>query len=501
MKQFFIFIGFICCWLLAPAQQEFHVFPETGSVVKGTSEGNGSLENPWDLQTALYATENIKPGDTLWLHEGVYNGRFISTLESVVPNQFITVSGYKNDIVILNGNVNSERTAVLEVKGAQVIYQHFEVTWLGDFSRDKNDEDFQPCAGIRHLKGENCRFYNLKVYNNPALGIGSWKHGGGTVIQNCMIYNNGFMSKDGKGRGEGIYVQNKSDDTRLIKDNIIFNNYYKGIEVWSAGRRAKMEVVKNITLKGNIIFNSGSPSGIFRDNLIVASNDRNGINVAKNIKVLNNIFYHNSSNEKGNLFGEGPSLTLGFRKEAPIESTIVRNNIIMGGYNGLRLLNAKSLEFSKNIVYSGIIQVAPTISDYYQNWSLKSNRYFSPVKGPFRIPKVKDYTLESWNQTFKIDWESSYADRKIFDLKPVLKISRNAQKSGDFFVALYQKQGQPVSVNFNSYNIEAGTSYTIYDVENPNVILKEGKLSDDQEIVFPMQLKELEKPLHNEKAI
>ena len=84
MKQFFIFIGFICCWLLAPAQQEFHVFPETGSVVKGTSEGNGSLENPWDLQTALYATENIKPGDTLWLHEGVYNGRFISTLESVV---------------------------------------------------------------------------------------------------------------------------------------------------------------------------------------------------------------------------------------------------------------------------------------------------------------------------------------------------------------------------------------------------------------------------------
>ena len=89
------------------------------------------MDNPWDLQTALLAKDIIKPGDTLWLHDGFYPGRFVSTLESKIPNTFITVSGYKDDKVILNGNVDSNRLRELEVKGAQVIYKNFEVTWLG----------------------------------------------------------------------------------------------------------------------------------------------------------------------------------------------------------------------------------------------------------------------------------------------------------------------------------------------------------------------------------
>ena len=84
------------------AQQEFHVFPNA------KSSGNGSLSNPWDLQTALSQKPDvINGGDTIWLHEGVYTGRFVSTIQSTLKDQFITVAPHANATVVLNGNIKT----------------------------------------------------------------------------------------------------------------------------------------------------------------------------------------------------------------------------------------------------------------------------------------------------------------------------------------------------------------------------------------------------------
>ena len=142
MKKLFTFLFLMFLGNMLFAQQEFHVFPVNDKNSPGTSTGNGSLQLPWDLQTALSQnSEIVNGGDIIWLHEGVYNGRFISTLKSTKSNQFVTVSAYKEDKVVLNGNINSNKKYVLEVKGENVIYKNFEVTFLGDFSRNKNDEN------------------------------------------------------------------------------------------------------------------------------------------------------------------------------------------------------------------------------------------------------------------------------------------------------------------------------------------------------------------------
>ncbi|MDG5492645.1 right-handed parallel beta-helix repeat-containing protein [Psychroserpens sp. SPM9] len=501
MKSLFLYSIFYFLSLGLNAQQEFHVFPEHHETSPGTSDGNGTLSQPWDLQTALIQKSNVvKSGDTIWLHEGVYNGRFLSKLESLEPNQFITVSGYKNDKVVLNGNVSSTRDAVLEVKGQQVIYKNFDVTWLGDFSRDANDDNFEYATGIRHTTGENCRFYSLNIYNNPGLGIGSWKHGAGTIIENCMIYNNGFMSKVGKGGGEGIYVQNSSDDVRLIKNNIIFNNYYKGIEVWSAGKRATFEFVKNIRLENNLIFNSGTPSGKYRDNVIIASDDRNGINSAKHIWVVNNVFYHNTSKPRGGLIGDAPSLTLGFNKNAPIEDVVIDGNIITGGYNGLRILHAKSLQFTNNLVYTGMVQVSPTISDFFKQWTFNSNTIYTTLKTPMRIIKVEDHSLDTWRDKFQLDKDSQVKEPSTFDINNVLRVINHSQNKNKFTVALFNTEGNDVTVDFSEYKMRPNTAFKMYDAENPKVVLKSGQLFEDAKITFPMQLTDFEKPLHNSKA-
>src|SRR5580704_17034433 len=38
----------------------------------GTSQGTGSLDRPWDLQTALSQPASVQPGDTIWVRGGTY---------------------------------------------------------------------------------------------------------------------------------------------------------------------------------------------------------------------------------------------------------------------------------------------------------------------------------------------------------------------------------------------------------------------------------------------
>jgi hypothetical protein len=172
------------------------VFSKTDKINPGKASGDVSRANPWDLQTALsQSRKKVNDNDVIYIHKGIYNGRFTSTITVINKNTFITVRPYKKDKVVLNGNIVSKLGAVLEVKAGNVIFQDFEITFLEDFSRSVLDKDFQVVSGINHVDGEDCKFINLKIYNNPGSGIGSWKRTGGSIIDSCLIYNNGYMSK------------------------------------------------------------------------------------------------------------------------------------------------------------------------------------------------------------------------------------------------------------------------------------------------------------------
>ncbi len=476
---------FLFVHLSISSQQEFHVFPNINS------SGNGSLKNPWDLQTALsQSTKSVDGGDIIWIHKGVYNGRYISMLKSNKPNKFITVSAYKNDKVILNGNITSNKKFVLEVKGKNVIYKDFEVTWLGEFTRNQKDANFELVGGVSHTSGIDCKFINLVIHNNPGSGFGSWKRTGGSVIDGCLIYNNGYMSKK-RGSGVGIYIQNESNKIRLITNNIIFNNYYKGIEVWSDNGKATSEYVKNVTLDNNVLFNSGLVSGTFRDNLIIATNDKNGINIAKNITVENNIFYHNTSLSNTIENNNASSLTLGFNNKAPIENIKVLNNIIIGRKDAIRILDVKSITFKGNIVYSGYVRFRQSAIKHINNkdWNFSNNTYYTRNNKPIRIQGVQDYTISQWNAKYGLEIKTKYKNFKEFNLNNVLNITKNEYKENSFRVVLFSKEGKDVKVDFSNYNLKKGMSFTIKDVENYDTILKSGTLNEDLQIEFPMQIK------------
>jgi hypothetical protein len=466
--------------------------------INGVNSGDGSFTNPWNLQTALSSKDKIKGGDIIWLHEGIYNGRFVSSIFSKDAKYPIQIKPYKNAKVVLNGNVKSKLTSVLTVRGANVRFEGFEITFLGQFSRNARDANFQKVAGISHNSGQDCQFVNIRIYNVPGTGFGSWKKTGGSLIQDCMIYNNGYMSTK-RGSGVGIYVQNESNKTRLIKNNLIFNNYYKGIEVWSASSGKKFEFVKNVALQDNVLFNNGNPGGIYRDNIIVATGDREGINVAKNIKIRNNILYHNTDFVNNQVNGDAASLTIGFNKNAPAKDILVEGNTIIGRNNALRLLHAKDLRFKNNTVYSGYVFQTASTNSYAKSWRFDNNKYFTKKKGAFRIIKT-NIDLSNWRTKFSLDENSTWKHIRDFNMKNALKVSRLKSDPYKCYVTFINKERKNVIVNLSTYGIKRKSKYRIYDVENPNKILISGKLGKKRRVVFPMNSVFIEGPLHNEKT-
>lgn len=486
MKFFLSHIFIIVFAISISAQSEFHVFPIDHKTNAGKASGNGTLQNPWDLQTALSQTiKTIKGGDLIWLHEGVYNGRFISTLSSSSKTNKIVVSAFKSDKVVLNGNIKSPLAAVLQIRGKNVIYKNFEITCLNLTSRNESDPDFRAIKGLHHTEGENCEFINLKIYNNPGVGVGSWRLTGGSVFDDCLVFNNGFVAKNGKGRGEGFYVQNITEDTRVIRNCIIFNNYYKGMEIWSANRDAKKSYVKHFNIENNIFFNNGLPAGFAYDNLIVASDDRNGINVAKDVKILNNVFYHNTDILKNETNGNAPSLTIGYHKNSPVENILVKDNIIIGRNNALRLLHAKELTFKNNSIYSGYILQSNSVFDNINSWKFDNNKYYTKKSTAFRIGKTNSHSLADWQSEFKIDNQSSWKHIKEFNLNSVLNITQNRQYKNRFTVTLFDKQSQDVLIDFSKYNLIPKSIYKIRNIETNEVIFS-GELKVNKLINFPM---------------
>lgn len=490
MKQFYLL--FIICFIceIGFGQKSFHVYPKDSKLKPGSPLGDGSYENPWDLQTALnQKPEKVNGGDTIWLHDGVYTGRFVSRLRSTLDGKQIVVSSFQNESAVLNGNIPYTKiVATLSVFGNNVTFQNFEVSPSGVKNRKKGASGFIQFGGISHNSGKNCQFINLIIHGNNGLGFGSWNKTGGTIISNCIVYDNGYIDVDGGGRGEGFYVQNDSDDQiRVLQNNIIFNNYYKGIEVWSASRNANREWVKNIILDNNVIFNSGLVSNRTVDNIIVATDDRNAINIAKNIKIKNNILYHNTNYLGNQVNGDAPSLTIGFYHKSPVENIEVTNNIILGRNNPLRLLYAKNFNISNNIFYGGYIHVLPQSASQLTNSVLDNNKYYTKNRTPFYV-NGKKYTFNKWKEIYKSDANSEYKHLREFNLPSVLDIDKNPYKENTFRVTLFSKAENDILADLSEYNLPLNSRYEIRDVENYYRILTTGHLDESSKIVLPMKV-------------
>jgi len=552
MKKLFFIIILLAANATFAQQKEWHVKPFAYPNNTTAGVGNGlSYATAWNLQTALNSTL-VMPGDIIWLHGNngsitTYKGHFTSSISGSSTN-FIKVASYPGEWAVIDGNIyaapttpdpavptsgpgagimadeeveydevasnkmegysddDEELTPVLQIFGGFVQYENFEVTYLGNYSRYKNDaipgNGFRGTTGIAHLPANTLKptvkLVNLVVRNLPGVGIGSWKEAADSEIYGCIIYNNGYVWSrssvvtNGRyrifGKGPGIYTQNRSDLSRKIKNNLVLNNYDSGLFVWSASTAPGFDYVKNYDITENVFVNNGNPArAIYSDffggyvdskpNVVIDSDSGNSFNHPTNIEVHDNIFYLNTLN-----------FVAGIRADRG-KNVNITNNYTFKGTKGMSFDGRnEDLTYTNNFYWGKFMQFSISPSSYLsQNWHVDHNEYYEwNYRAGYMYHVQLNYPTSAAESkidfnTFKTTYppaETSSTMTLIYGNNGLLTggtftnktfIRQNEYNPNVFYVTVFNSRGNAVSsvnVDFSAYGIPATKSVRIKDAQN-----------------------------------
>jgi len=317
----------------------FYVYPPP----YGHSSGSGATEDPWDLATALAGghVHQLQAGDTVWIRGGTYPGSFQTSLQGQagLPIQF---RQYPGERATINGSLAAE--------GSNLWFVGFEImqsnpTVIVDRVLEANTVDG--------------KFINLVLHDAGFSGVsmGADK-GAGVELYGCIVYNNGFRDNI----DHGIYAHNATTGTKYITDNVVFNNFARGIQVYQDGAT----LLRNFQVIGNISFNNGSiDTGSTPVNLLMSAPTLMTGMVAKH-----NLLYFSSGIDgvQLRLGNYDPTDSALFNKEIDVE-----DNYAVGGGLGLEMQYQWAAATVANNVFVGnsstemVRTGGPTVNVY--TWS------------------------------------------------------------------------------------------------------------------------------------
>lgn len=310
------FIAFLTCCLTSFAS-EYHV------ATNGTSGGSGTISSPLSLAKALSLTSPAVPGDTIWIHGGTYLSNYTSQLvgSAISP---IMVQQYTNEVAVLNGNGNYGGTG-LAIESSYVWYVGFEI--MNDYA----DRNVVRDAGVgfnSSTPGTGNKLINV-ILHDTGNAIFVSNQSTNAEVTGCVIYNNGYQLSD-RGHGHGIYGQSKLD-TKLLRDNIIFNQFDLGIQLYTASLNINNFVIDRNTIFGNTI---GTNTAFSSENILV------GGSPVSNITLTRNIVYMNPLSNSINM-----ELVWGVETNG---SAIIQSNYFAGSV--IKILRWTNMVFSYNTV-------------------------------------------------------------------------------------------------------------------------------------------------------
>lgn len=252
---------------------EFYVAPN------GSVTGDGSLADPWDLQTALSHPAMVQPGDIIWLRGGTYTGPHTSSLAGRAGAPIILRS-YPGEWAVIDAQTSSTDGHAFVIQSHWTTYWDFELT---------NSRTIDKGGGIEFAGGRNNKLINLVIHD-----IGGNSYDGPNEIYGTIFYNNGV---DGSGLSHQLYTQNAdANQPARIVDSIIFNGFAFGIHAYASG----VGELNGIHMIGNVWFNSGAAQtvGDRKDNVLVG-----GVNGISNILLQENMGYAFSPTERSVALG------------------------------------------------------------------------------------------------------------------------------------------------------------------------------------------------------
>ena len=336
----------------------------------GVPSNDGSRARPLDLATALDG-RRIKAGSTIWLRGGVYRGSFQSALTGTAEAP-ITVRSYAGERAVIADDRERADGATLNVRGAWTIYRDFEVTNTN--TNRAHGDKFRPMGF--EVQAPHTKFINLAVYDT-GMGFGFWKEAVDSELYGNVIFNSGTENTSLDFRhGHGIYTQNDSG-TKLIRENIIVNQFGFGIHVYpNPGGQV------GLRFEGNVVAASGAanpPEGWSRYNNILVSAYRPY--QADRIELLENFTY---LGEREKLRGRFPdaNVCLGCTDPQRHKSIVVRGNYFAGGTPVAIVAGWQALTMRGNtFVGTDGLAAVDVPGDAQKQWEWDDNTYIGGGPG------------------------------------------------------------------------------------------------------------------------
>ncbi len=431
---------------------EWHVTPQ------GSASGDGSMGAPWDLATVAFGGAGVvAPGDTVWIHEGLYGDGGNQPVDFVMygaPGAPIIVRAAPGERATIDGGVT--------VSGDYVWLWGLEVTNLGT-QRDVTSTAGDPQArlGGVNLYGLGLNAINLIVHNTGHPAIGFWTGpGDGAEVYGCLIFGNGIYDPtlNGAPRGNGTYGQDLAGHSRRIADNISFRNWTEGLDAHSSGQA----YVDNFTFEGNIVFDN--PVANLSTNTIDPNNGQVGL------RILDNCTYRRPT-ENGKA-----SAIFGYYDDVINEDITMTGNYFVNGSDDDRSIHIK-------LFRQGTVTNNTVVTDRYFFWWWNgvpnesfvwdANTYYlaGGTGAPFVLGPSSDVAngqdfndFATWKARTGFDATSSLTNGRPSGLHVCKR--RNEYEPERAHLAVYNWDAAPAVPLDLSDLVAAGQTFEIRDAQN-----------------------------------
>jgi len=412
-----------------PVYNQWYVAPN------GTSGGSGTIDNPWNLQTALDHPASVHPGDTIWLRGGTYGtgGSTYYQCELAGTQEGpITLRQYPGERAIVNGGI--------EAHGPWVTFWGFEIT---NTSTDRSVPREGRPNGLS-LQDRGQKVINMNIHDTGHPGISFWSPvGDGGEIYGTLIWHNGLYENGSLIKGSAIYAQNQNG-TRYIDDNIMFRNFTTGGKAYTEGAYAD-----GFNFDGNASFDNGEWN-LFGSTMTTPM---------QRLRVIDNYTYRRPGDSIENVqFGYYSNTN---------NDAVFQNNYFVAGTDRatLYLKNWRTLTMSGNTLVSRsqVLSHVDRPSGATVTWN--DNDYFTSNASPFELGG-SELNFNNWRSQTGYDADSNYSTSQPTGVRVFVRPNR--YEPGRANIVVYNWDLNPTVQVDVSDVLPVGTQYQVMDAQNFN---------------------------------
>jgi hypothetical protein len=436
------------------AAAEFYAVPNSNRLA------DGSINRPWDLQTALYHPPAVAPGDTIWLRGGTYRTStgptevhsFDCTLLGTPANP-ILIKQYPGEAAVIDGGI--------QCRPGSGWYQfwNFRITYTGNNRLVRSASDFRP-TGL-FISAAGVKVINMVIDNSstpifwPDSGLPNGDDG---EIYGCIMWGGGeYDAYTPPGtlenpwiRGSAIYAQNVAG-RRTIADNICFRNFTTGPLLY-----AEVGQANGFTVEGNISFDPGAGSAIEAATLD---------NPITSVDILNNYCF---TEKPGNV------IRLGYQSRSN-RNAVVTGNYAAGlgaGTTGLfAIKNWESATIRNNVFFSfGSNKAVASLdrTDGFAGFPFQwdDNSYYALNYWAFITNNsLPSFAFNEWKTATGYDAHSSFTYGAPANV--VMATRRNKYDPARSHLVIFNWAGaNSVVYDLANAGLKSGDSYEIRDAQN-----------------------------------